>query len=81
MTTARTTTRQRREKFRRDTVGFKDEQLPLQRQITHAICLSVYNQCACADSLGKPACERMEGAARHIIDKVRHHDMRARGEI
>jgi len=73
MTLARTKTKQRRAAIERRARVFKEPPpIPLQRQVVHAICSSVYNVCACRKALDKTACERMEGAARYVIDLVRN---------
>jgi hypothetical protein len=81
--TARTNTRQRRQAIKKraaPTIGQLLEQLPLEKRIAYAICRTYYRECACFRSPGKPACERMEGGARHIIDTVRLHDRKAAEE-
>lgn len=89
MATVRELTRWRRKKMlkmRHGTVGFAEERLPLKRQVVHKICSGVYSTdgvhaseaCTCSKAPEKPACERMEGVAQHIIDLVRRYDLRQR---
>lgn len=80
MTTVRAITRQRRaaiaERTRRATLAQQWERLPIEVQVAHAICFSLYpcQGCACRNSPDKPACERMVGIGRHVVDTVRRHD-------
>lgn len=83
MTTARANTRQRRAEIKRraaPTIGQLLEQMPLEKRVAYAVCMTYYSECACFRAPDKPACERMEGGARHIIDTVRHHDRKAAEE-
>jgi hypothetical protein len=74
MATARARTRQRRAKIESRTRGEIEAELPLTRQIAHAICGSMYQVCACERALDKPGCEKLLGTAQHIVDRVRRHD-------
>jgi hypothetical protein len=81
MSTVRAITRQRREKMlqmRRGAFGLAEDQLPLKRQVVHKICTGVYGFqcCACEKAPDKPACDRIEGIAQHIIDLIRRYDLR-----
>jgi hypothetical protein len=81
--TARANTRQRRAAIKKraaPTIEQLLEQLPLEKRIAYAICRTYYRECACWRAPHKPACERMEGGARHIIDTVRLHDRKAAEE-
>jgi hypothetical protein len=75
------TARQRSAQYRREAaerINARERAIPLQRLVIHAICTSCFQECVCAKALDKPACERMEGAARTVIDLVRHHDLKTR---
>lgn len=77
--TARERTRRRRLEYaeeRRREIAAREP--PLQRAVTHLVCKAQYHDCVCERALDKPACDRMEGAARYIIDTVRLHDLRAK---
>jgi hypothetical protein len=49
-------------------------ELPLKRKVTHAICRVANPTCVCASNPGKPACQRMEEAAGHIIALIKATD-------
>jgi hypothetical protein len=83
MSTARAHTRQRRAKIERKRFPTQEEiydALPLNVRVAHEICGSFYNDCACQRSIDKPVCQRLEGAARHVIDIVRRHDLKVAGK-
>ena len=77
-------TKQRRERLVRramPTLGELLENLSIEKRVAYEICESYYSKCVCKTAPEKPACERIVGAARYVVDMVRRHDLRGKPPV